>query len=100
MVLNEYIKSNQTIMFPLYVRFFKIMFDTGVIPSELQTRLIVPHYKNKEEIHNVNNDRRITLLSCMGKFFNSILNERLKKHSDVMHVINENQAGFRHGYLS
>ena len=37
-------------------------------------------------------------MSCMGKLFTSILNERLKQYSETNHLINEIQAGFRQAY--
>ena len=40
------------------------------------------------------------LLSCMGKLFTSVLNERLSRYSDAMNIINATQAGFRNGYCT
>ena len=40
----------------------------------------------------------ITLLSCLGKLFTTILNNRLCEFSNVNHMIKENQAAFRKGY--
>ena len=42
--------------------------------------------------------RGITLLSCIGKLFTSILNKRLVAFGDSLDILNENQAGFRKGY--
>ena len=42
-----------------------------------------------------NNYRGVTLLSCIGKLFTSVLNERLKVYCESNKIINENQAGFR-----
>ncbi len=77
MLLNVYIKCTQNIMCPLYIKFFNKIFDTGVFPSEWQIGLNAPFYKNKGDINDVNNFRRITLLSYMGKLFTSIVSEGL-----------------------
>ena len=37
-------------------------------------------------------------MSCIGKFFTSILNTRLCNYLDDLTILLENQAGFRHGY--
>jgi len=41
------------------------------------------------------NYRPITILSCLGKLFTSILNERLTNFSNIYGITNQNQAGFR-----
>ena len=96
MIINEYIKSTKYFLCPLYVRIFNKILDTGVMPSEWLVGTIVPLYKG--DIQDVNNYRGITLLSCMGKLFTSILNERLNEYSNTLSLINETQTGFRHGY--
>ncbi len=98
MIINEYIKSTQHIMCPLYLSSFDKVPDTGDIPSEWLMATIVPLYKNKGDKCDANNYRGITLLSCVGKLLTSILNDRLTKFSDTMNVISENQAGCRQGY--
>ena len=47
---------------------------------------------------NVNNYRPITILSCLGKLFTSVLNSRLTAFLDSNEILLENQAGFRKGY--
>lgn len=42
--------------------------------------LIKPLYKGKGSLNDVDNYRGITLLSCLGKLFTAILNERIKKY--------------------
>ena len=44
------------------------------------------------------NYRGITLLSCIGKLFTSVLNNRLTLFCNAYDVIKENQAGFRKEY--
>lgn len=98
MIINEYIKITKNILLPLHVMFFNKILDSGVMPSEWLVGMIVPIYKGKGDTCDVNNYRGITLLSCLGKLFTSILNERLTKYSNTINIINETQAGFRHDY--
>ena len=60
--------------------------------------MIVPIYKNKGVKSDFNNYRGITILSCMGKLFTSVINERLNKYANEINLINENQTGFRQNY--
>ena len=46
----------------------------------------------------MDNYRAITLVSCLGKLFTSIVNERLTKFVEENEIISEAQAGFREGY--
>ena len=55
-------------------------------------------YKNKGDINDPDNYRGITLLSCFGKLFTSILNDRLTTYINLNEMMSEAQAGFRKGY--
>ena len=57
--------------------FFNLILNTGIIPENWVEGLIMPIYKNKGDSMLPENYRPITLLSCMGKLFTSVLNERL-----------------------
>ena len=83
---------------PLYVKLLNKIFDSGVFPNEWLTGTTVPLYMKKCDIHEPSNYRRITLLSCMGKLFTSILNDPLTHYSDSINVNNETQAGFGQNY--
>ena len=63
-------------MLPIYVKLFNIVFDIGVIPESWLTGNILPIYKNKGDTQNPENNRPITLLSCLGKVFTAIINKK------------------------
>ena len=44
--------------------------------------------------------RGISILSCFGKFFTSIINYRLTNFINNNNILSENQAGFRPGYFT
>ena len=52
-------------------------------------------YKNKGCPTDPDNFRAITLISCLGKLFNSTINTRLNFFSNEISLTHENQAGFR-----
>ena len=97
-IINEYLKASITKMVGLYTAFFNKILDDGVYPEMWSKGLIIPIYKNKGDRKDPNNYRGITLLSCVGKLFTSVLNERLKAYCATNNIINENQAGFRSKY--
>lgn len=97
-VLNEHIKSTLHLMLPIYHKLFNIVFDTGIIPSAWTEGCVIPIYKNKGSNSNPENYRPITLLSCMGKLFTSIINSRLQDFANDYHLLEENQTGFRKNY--
>ena len=86
-------------MLPIYHKLFNKIFDNGCYPSDWLSGEIIPYiiplYKNKGDDTNPKNYRPITLLSCIGKLFTSILNDRLNKYSEEVNLILKNQAGFR-----
>ena len=48
-------------------------------------------------VADINNYKRITILSCLGKLFTTLPSNRLNKYLDSMNMIGE-QTGFRKGY--
>ena len=79
------------------VKSFNIVLESGIVPTEWTVGLIRPLYKKKGNPTDPNNYRGITLLSCFGKLFTAVLNERLTSYFEENHLIGE-QAGFRHGH--
>ena len=77
---------------------FNVVLLSGHVPNELATGVIKPIYKNKGDINDPDNYRGITLLSCLGKLFTSVINERLTVFIDSNQIMSEAQAGFRKGY--
>ena len=97
-VLNEYIKATETMLMPLYIKLFNLIFDTGLLPEAWLEGKICPIYKNKGDKLNPENYRPITVLSCLGKLFTAVLNNRLTKYLESSHILNDNQAGFRKSF--
>ena len=97
-VLNEYLKCTSTLLMPLYVLLFNNILETGIMPSKWVEGIIVPIFKNKGDPLSADNYRPITLLSCIGKLFTAVLNERLTTYLDEFGLLDENQAGFRRNY--
>ena len=97
-ILNEYICATYNKLKPMYISLFNRVLEEGIVPESWLNGMILPIYKNKGETNDPDNYRGITLLSCLGKLFTSVINERLNKFADKISLINENQAGFRKKY--
>ena len=97
-ILNEYITSTKHIFIPIYKKLFNIMLENGTIPSDWVKGNIIPLYKNKGSKMDPANYRPITLLSCVGKLFTSILYHRLSTFLEENKILNETQSGFRKEY--
>ena len=79
-------------------KIFNIVLLSGHMPHEWVIGIIKPINKNKGEINDPDNYRGITLRSCFGKLFTSILNDRLTTYINLNEMMSEAQAGFRKGY--
>ena len=93
-IINEYIKSSAYLLMPIYV----ILFNCILVPDTWLSGNIIPIFKNKEKSSDPKNYKLISILSCLGKHFTSILNKRLNADSDEFVLINERQVGFKHEY--
>ena len=77
-IINEYIKSTAHQFINIYEKLFNLIFDCGIIPENWVIGKIKPIYKNKGDSSEPKNYRPITILSCLGKLFTSVLCNRLK----------------------
>ena len=94
-ILNEFIKHCPEELIPAIVKLFNVILETGIIPSDWTIGIIKALYKNKGDINDVNNYRGITLLSCLGKLFTSVINSRLYTYLTNEGLLGNEQAGFR-----
>ena len=97
-ILNEYLKYSSGKMLPIYVLFFNLILETGLIPEPWLEGIIRPIYKRSGDSTLPENYRPISILSCFGKLFTAILNHRLTEFLNYNNILEENQAGFRAGY--
>ena len=96
-ITNEFLKAalDSDIFLTLLTNYFNLVLFSGVVPESWTVGVIKPLFKNKGSINDPNNYRGITLLSCCGKLFTSLINNRLTKYFDQKNTIGEEQAGFR-----
>ena len=91
-IVNEYLKNSPPCLISIYCKLFNIVLRSGIIPENWTIGIIKPVYKNKGTTDNLDNYRAITLISCLGKLFTCILNNRLTFFANENDLISQNQA--------
>ena len=93
-VLNEFIINGNSMLKNIILKLFNAIFTSGCFPKAWAIGEIIPIYK-KGDKNDPQNYRGITLLSCIGKLFTSIINTRLNKWAEINDIFSEQQYGFR-----
>ena len=94
LMLNEFIIAGRDVFVPILYTLFNKIFEMRYFPEKWPEGYVTPLHK-KGSINNVDNYRGLTLLSCVGKRFTCIINNRLKNWAENYNVYVEAQAGFR-----
>ena len=93
-ILNEFIINGNSMLKNIILKLFNVIFNTGCFPQNWAVGEIIPIHK-KGDKNDPQNYRGITLLSCIGKLFTSIINARLNKWAEINDIFCEQQYGFR-----
>ena len=97
LILNEFIKFGKDILLLPVVKLFNRILKSGTFPHSWNISLVSFIAKNNE-IYDCNNYRCLSLTSCFGKLFTSLLQTRLHNYMENNNLYNRFQAGFRPGY--
>ena len=97
-ITDEFIKYSFNVTENIHTQFFNLVLTKCILPEEWVIDLIRPIYKKRGSRKDPDNYRGITLLSCMGKLFTFMLNERLKCFININGLSHEEQTGFRNDY--
>ena len=97
-ILNEFLKASSSKLLKVITKLFNLLLKIGMIPSSWSVGYISPIYKGKGDIKDPDNYRGITVLSCFGKLFSSVLNTRIYDFLNENNLLGNEQAGFRKGH--
>lgn len=93
-ISNEMLKYSEASLLPCILKIFNDILKLGVYPAEWKRGYINPIYKGGDK-YDPSNYRGITIMSCIGKLFNSVLNSRLDNYLVENSVIDKTQIGFQ-----
>ena len=96
-ILNECLIYGKDMLFNTIKLIFQHLFTISYFPNQWSEGIIIPIYKKGDKTLP-SNYRAITLLSCIGKLFTSILCTRITSWATVNLVFSEAQFGFRPTY--
>ena len=95
LVINEYLKAAPQNLIEIITNLFNLILKTGKVPKNWSLGTISPLYKGKGDSKNTDNYRGITILSCFGKLFTSVLNDRIHNFLECNKLLGWEQGGFR-----
>ena len=93
-IINEFLKPSAGKMIAIYAKSFNLTLCSGKTPDEWSLGMIKPIFKQKGSSDDPDNYRGRTILSCFGKLFTSVINNRLVEYFDENSTIGSEQAGF------
>ena len=94
-ILNEVIKYTNPVMINSYMKIFNVILKTGIYPKSWKESFTIPIYKSGDK-NDPNNYRGVSLVNCLPKIFNTILNNRLIKI--IEDQLSNSQFGFRENH--
>ena len=87
------LKAGSLVLNPLIQKLFNHVFSSGIYPMQWSSVYLSAVFKSGDP-SKTENYRGIAINSCVGKLFNSVLNNRLDKFLVKESVINPCQIGF------
>ena len=96
-IINEYFKESIDILLNPLETLFNYILNKQTFPKQWSKGVIIPIYK-KGDARDPTNYRGITLVSCFGKLFTTIISERLAAWASMNNIISDAQFGFKSDY--
>ena len=93
-ISNEMLKYGESLLLPCILKIFNSVLQLGIYPTEWKLGYLNPIYKSGVR-SDPSNCRGITIMSCIGKLFSSVLNTRLNEYLTENNVISKTQIGFQ-----
>ena len=93
-VLPLVLKNCTSVLAPCLVKLFRLCLSTSTYPSCWKYAYIQPVPK-KGERSNLSNYRPNSLISCLSKIFDSLLNRKIQRHLSTHNLRSDRQYSFQ-----
>jgi len=94
-ITNEMIKHLGNYAKQKLLEIFNLSWQSGKFPDSWKEAIITPIHKKGKDRHSKTSYRPISLLSCLGKTLERMVNKRLQYHLETNNLLNAAQSGFR-----
>ena len=91
---NRMLKREKTKFSEILINLINETLLSNVFPEALKIAKVIPIFK-KGDRANPNNYRPISLLPVLSKVLEKVLNKQITRKLDELHIIDDNQYGFR-----
>ena len=94
-ISNEMILSLGSVAQQKLLDIYNHSWDTGTFPTSWKESIIIPILKKGQDRHSKTSYRPVSLLSCLGKIMERMVNRRLQHHLEKIGLLSPSQSGFR-----
>lgn len=91
---TKFLKLSRNILIPILCHLVNLCFSKGLFPHALKKSLITPVYKSGDR-DDINNYRPISVLPCISKVLEKLINVRLVRYLNKYNILSRSQYGFR-----
>ncbi len=91
------IKATRDEILPFLIKLFNLLYSTGIFPEKWAECMIKPLFKGGSPF-DPSDYRGISLTSCLGKLFCSILNTRVVNFLETNKIYTHHQIAFRRNF--
>ena len=92
---SRFLKLSCLVIAPFLTELFNLCVQKGTYPSSFKLSKVIPIFKNKGSIGDMNNYRPISIICNLSKIFEKLLNNRLFSFFHCQNLLSTNQFGFR-----
>ena len=94
---NRMLKKEKRKFSRLTLNLINETIKSKIFPDALKIAKVIPIFKKGDKT-NLNNYRPISLLPVLSKVLEKVINSQITKKLDELHLIDDNQYGFRAGH--